>query len=123
MTTAVETTTIPPAPSTSSTTAPAATTVTSRPPATTAPSAEGAAKSLYEAWTRGDRAAAARVAEPAAVTALFARPWQAGDGWAFSECDGAAGSLICTWSRPAGQQVLMRVLNASARVAEARFQP
>lgn len=97
--------------------------MTSRPPATTAPSSEGAAKSLYEAWTKGDRTAAARVAEPAAVTALFARAWQAADGWAFSECNGAAGSLICTWSRPGGQQLMMRVLNAVARVSEVRFQP
>lgn len=123
MTTAVEATTTSSAPATSSTTVLPSTTLTSRPPATAAPSPEAAAKSLYEAWTKADRAAAARVAEPAAVTALFARAWQAGDGWTFSECTGAAGSLICTWARPAGQQILMRVLNAPGRVAEVRFQP
>lgn len=79
--------------------------------------------SLYQAWTRNDRTAAASVAQPAAVAALFARTWSAGDGWRFSECTGAAGSLICTWSRPGSQQVLLRVLNAEARVAEVRFQP
>jgi hypothetical protein len=122
VTTTVEATTAPAAPA-SSTTIATATTVTSRPATTAAVSPEAAAKSLYEAWTRNDRAGAARVAEPAAVTALFSRSWSAGDGWTFSECTGAAGSLICTWSRPAGQQVLLRVLNAPARVAEVRFQP
>jgi hypothetical protein len=123
VTTVIESTPASSAPPAPTTTITAATTVTSRPPATAASSPEVAAKSLYEAWTRGDRAAAARVAEPAAVTTLFGRTWQAGDGWAFSECTGAAGSFICTWARPAGQQVLMRVLNAPATVAEVRFQP
>ncbi|HVL04993.1 MAG TPA: hypothetical protein VM388_03340 [Acidimicrobiales bacterium] len=122
-TTPTEATTTSSAPPTSSTTAVAPTTVTSRPPTTAAPSPEAAARSLYDAWARGDRAAAGRVGEPAAVTTLFGRTWQAGDGWAFSECTGAAGSSICTWSRPGGQQVLMRVGNAPASVTEVRFQP
>lgn len=75
----------------------------------------------------GDRTAAATAAQPAAVTALFARPWQASDGWTFSECTGAAGSIICTWRRPAGQEVLFRVQNATGgapvTVAEVRFSP
>jgi hypothetical protein len=109
--------------SSSTTTAPPATTVTSRPATTAAISPESAARSLYEAWTKADRAAAARVARPAAVTALFARTWQAGEGWAFSECTGAAGSTICTWARPNGEQLLFRVQNAPVTVAEVRFQP
>jgi hypothetical protein len=99
------------------------TTATSRPPATAASSPEVAAKALYDAWTQGDRTAAARVAQPAAVTALFGRTWQAGDGWSFGECTGAAGSLICTWLRPGGQQLMMRIQTAPASVAEVRFQP
>lgn len=114
--------------SSSSTTLPAATTTTARATTTTsAPSPEALAKALYEAWTKGDRAAAAKVAQPAAVTAIFARTWQAADGWSFVDCTGAAGSLICTWQRPSGQQLLMRVQNATGgvpvTVAEARFQP
>ena len=116
------TTSTAPAPSSTTTIRPA-TTVTSRPATTAAISPEAAAKALFDAWTKGDRAAAARVAQPAAVTTLFARTWQAGDRWAFSECTGAAGSSICTWSRPTGQQVLFRVQNAPATVAEVRFQP
>lgn len=123
MTAAVETTTGSSTTSSSTTTVPPASTVTSRPAPTAGVSPESAAKSLFEAWTKGDRAAAASVAQPAAVTTLFARTWQAGEGWAFSECTGAAGSLICTWARPGGQQVLFRVQNAPASVAEVRFQP
>lgn len=89
-----------------------------------APSPEAQAKALYDAWATGDRTAAARVAQAEAVAALFARPWQAGDGWSFAECSGAAGSLICAWRRPAGQMVLFRVQNAApAQVTEVRFQP
>jgi hypothetical protein len=123
VTTAVEVTTSSSTTSSSTTTAPPASTVTSRPATTTGLSAEAAAKAFFEAWTKADRAAAARVAQPPAVTALFARTWQPVDGWAFSECTGAAGSLICTWARPGGQQVLFRVQNAPATVAEVRFQP
>ncbi|MDQ4071193.1 MAG: hypothetical protein M3203_17250, partial [Actinomycetota bacterium] len=96
----------------STTTLAPSTTSTSR-PATTAPAAtpESSAQALYTAWTRGDRAGAERVAEPEAVSALFSRQWQTSDGWSFTECAGAAGSIICTWERPAGQQLLMRVPN------------
>lgn len=104
------------------------TTVTARATTTTpAASPEAFAKTLYEAWKNGDRAAAAKVAQPAAVDTLFARPWRAADGWAFSECNGAAGSVICTWKQPGGQQLLMRVQNVTGglpvTVLEVRFQP
>ena len=123
VTTTIEVTTSTSTTSSSTTTSLPASTVTSRPATTAGLSPESAAKAFYEAWTKGDRAAAARVAEPAAITTLFARAWQASDNWAFSECTGAAGSLICTWARPGGQQVLFRVQNAPATVAEVRFQP
>ena len=111
--------------SSSTTTVVPATTVTSR-PTTTVPSLspEAAATALYEAWTRGDRAAAERVAQPAAVNTLFTRRWQAGEGWSFAECSGAAGSTICTWQRTGGQ-LMLRVQNATSgrAVAEVRFAP
>ena len=122
-TTSLETTTTSSTVPSSTTSVLPSSTITSRPATTAAISPESAAKGLFEAWTKGDRAAAARVAQPAAVTTLFARTWQAADRWAFSECTGAAGSSICTWSRPTGQQVLFRVQNAPATVAEVRFQP
>ena len=102
------------------------TTTTGAPTATTtaASSPEGHARALYEAWSSGDPAAAERVAQPEAVATLFARPWQAGDGWTFAECSGAAGSVICAWERPSGQQVLFRVRNVvPVTVSEVRFQP
>ncbi len=124
----VETSTTSSSSSSSTTSLPPSTTSPS-PPTTTAPAAtpESYAQALYTAWTRGDRAAAERVAEPEAVSALFSRQWQAGDGWSFAECTGAAGSIICTWERPAGQQLLMRVQNRTGglplTVSEVRFQP
>ena len=111
--------------SSSTTTVVPATTVTSRATTTLAAlSPEASAKALYDAWARGDRAAAETVAQPEAVAALFARRWQAADGWAFAECSGAAGSTICAWQRPGGQ-LMLRVQNAAAgrAVAEVRFQP
>ena len=123
--TTLEATTSSSSSSSSTTTVAPATTVTSR-PATTSPalSPETSAKALYDAWTRGDRAAAETVAQPEAVTTLFTRRWQATDGWAFAECSGAAGSTICAWQRPGGQ-LMLRVQNATSgrAVAEVRFQP
>ena len=118
----------PPPPSSSPTTTVASTTLAPSRPTTTSPadSPEGHAKSLYEAWTRGDRAAAATVAQPQAVDALFARQWRQGDGWAFAECTGAAGSVICRWQAPSGQ-LLFRVQSVTGgvpvSVSDVRFQP
>ena len=120
------TTTGSPSPPSSTTTTVVATTTTAPRAATTAPasSPEGQARALYAAWASGDRAAAERVAQPEAVGALFARPWQASDGWTFAECSGAAGSVVCTWQRPLGQQVLFRVQSMPpVTVSEVRFQP
>ena len=112
--------------STSTTAVAAPTTVTTRPTTTSmVASPESLAEALYAAWTRGDRAAAEKVAQPQAVTDLFARPWRGTDGWSFAECSGAAGSIICTWRRPAGEQLLLRVQTGgrAVTVAEIRFQP
>ena len=115
--------------SSTSTSLPAPTTTATSRPSTTSPasSPEGYAEALYAAWTRGDRTAAERVAQPEAVAALFARRWQASDGWSFAECSGAAGSIICTWRRPSGEQLLLRVQNRTGglpvTVSDVRFQP
>lgn len=121
---------------TTSTSAPAQPSTTTAPSSTlparsttTAPAStpEGHARALYQAWTAGDRAAAEKVADAEAVNTLFARQWSTGDGWTFLECSGAAGSVICAWERPTGQQLLMRVRNATGglpvAVAEVRFEP
>jgi hypothetical protein len=75
------------APSSPTSGAPAATTTTAQPlsPTTAAPTAttealvpqsspDVAARALFDAWSKGDHAAALRVATPAAVAALFAQP-------------------------------------------------
>ena len=117
-----------PRPSTSTTAAVATTAAGPARPTTTAlaSSPEGHAQTLYAAWSRGDRAAAAAVAQPQAVDALFSRPWREADGWSFSECSGAAGSVICTWQGRSGQ-VLFRVQNVTGgvpvAVSDVRFQP
>ena len=102
----------PPATAAPGTTAPVTTAAPS--PTTVAPLPETSAgypPAAYDAWTRGDRVAAARFAEPAAVDALFARTWSSADGWAFVNCQGAAGSVFCTWQRP-GEELLIKAHNA-----------
>lgn len=126
-TVATGTSTVPPPPATTTTTVVPTTSAPSG-PATTSPAStpEGHARALYEAWARGDRAAAAAVAEPGAVDALFARPWRQSDRWSFVDCSGAAGSVICTWQGAPGQ-VLFRVQNVTGgvpvAVSDVRFQP
>jgi peptidoglycan hydrolase-like protein with peptidoglycan-binding domain len=71
-----------------------------------ASSGQGAADLVYQAWTKGDRVAAAYEAIPLAVEALFARSWNASDGWTFAECQGAAGSFGCTWQRTGEKLIL-----------------
>lgn len=82
---------------------------------------------FYDAWTHDDRAAARKSGTPDAVDALFARTWHVSDGWSFVGCDGAAGHLICTWSRPGGEQLLFRINDNAGQpfyfVENVRFQP
>ena len=105
--------TSPPGTAAPTTSAPAATTIPA--PATTTTAAPGTSSgyplAAYDAWTRGDRTAAAAVAEPAAVDALFARTWSSADEWAFVNCQGAAGSVFCTWQR-SGEELLIKAPNA-----------
>ena len=53
---------------------------------------EDQAKAFYEAWKKGDRAAAAALGQPAAVAAIFARPWSPADGSLRSARTSGAGS-------------------------------
>jgi hypothetical protein len=57
-----------------------------------------AAQSVLSAWTAGDRAAAARCASPAVVSALFGRASR-GTGWTFQGCGGPdPGVPQCTYT-------------------------
>lgn len=89
-------------------------------------SADAAAKSVFEAWTRRDADLARQHATPAAADRLFARTWSSNDPWRMSSCDGAAGSFFCRWSRPDGELVLRCNNNAAAPfyyVEDATFTP
>lgn len=65
-----------------------------------AQSPEAAAEALFQAWMADDRSAAEALMDPAAdadLDALFAQPFDAGAGWSYDHCEGAAGSVFCTW--------------------------
>ena len=89
-------------------------------------SGQGAADAVFTAWANGDRAAALKNATPQAVNQLFARTWQASDGWSFAGCGVAAGSFLCTWNRPGQQLVLEGNDNTGAPftyIRNAAFEP
>ncbi len=69
-----------------------------------ASSAEEVARAAFTAWRTGDDATLRSLATPEAADAAIAARAVGGDGWSFARCDGAAGSLYCTWTR--GAQVL-----------------
>ncbi len=104
-TTTVPTTTVPP----STTTVPTSSTTVARP---TTP--EGYAQTLFTAWQTNNRALAAEVAAPAAVTQIFAHTFPQSTGginpFTYQGCQGAAGSIICTWQGN-GEVVVVNVRN------------
>jgi hypothetical protein len=101
----------------------AATTTTTAPATTTTAvgaDPQGYAVALYNAWKAGDRVAASRVASPDAVNQMFATPYQAQpssngpvDPYSFQGCQGAAGSMICTWQASGIGTITMRVRNTT----------
>ena len=105
-TTTTTTTTIP-----STTTTPASTsTPTSTAPLPTTP--EGFAQTMFTAWQGNNRALAAQVASPTAVNQMFAQTYPTGptNPYTYQGCQGAAGSVICTWQGN-GQVIVMTVRN------------
>jgi hypothetical protein len=92
-----------------------AVTTTTQPTPTTP---EGYAKATYDAWKAGDRSAAATYASPEAVDQLFAVPYapvQSADGPTdplhVRDCEGAAGSTICSWSGEDDARIVITVRN------------
>ncbi|WP_157099348.1 hypothetical protein [Microbispora sp. ATCC PTA-5024] len=86
-----------------------------------APPPAKTAKKLFAAWLRGDRAAAARVASPAAVNTIFAYPYRAPDG--FAGCSGHSCRFTHTSVRvPGGLDGILMVVSGSkvAKVYESR---
>ncbi len=100
---------------TTSSTTRESTTSTKQTPTSAAPTdAAGFAQALYDAWKAGDQTAAATVANPAAVAAMFAQTYAAADGpdgpaepYTFADCSGAAGSTICSFHSTSTSQVLL----------------
>jgi hypothetical protein len=87
------------APAASTTTAPS----TTAPPTTAAyqptspqPSPDDAASQLVQDWGNGDRAGAAAVAAPTAVTSLFAVPYP-GSSLDFRGCSGTFSPAVCSY--------------------------
>jgi cytoskeletal protein RodZ len=100
----------------SSTSTSTSTTASSSTSSTTAPvtpaDPQAYAEALFSAWQADDRATAATVADQAAIDSLFATPSSEAAAYQFSGCQGAAGSIFCTWTR-AGAQLAMTVRDAT----------
>jgi hypothetical protein len=95
-------------------------------PTGTAEAVINPAQRLYRAWRKNDKKAAERVARTEAVDSLFARTWRASDNWHSTRCEGAAGSIYCTWER-SSEKLIIRYTNdptaPGKRVSEVRFEP
>jgi hypothetical protein len=94
-------------------------------PAGTAEAVINPAQRLYRAWRKNDKKVAERVARAEAVNTLFARIWRRSDNWRSTSCEGAAGSVFCTWERPS-EKLIIRYKNdpthPGKRVSEVRFE-
>jgi len=76
-----------------------------------APDPQTAANNVFNAWEANNRDQASKNATPGAVSQIFAETFLTGEGWSFENCQGAAGTIFCTWT---GSQCVLRigVLNA-----------
>jgi hypothetical protein len=100
---------------TTTTTVPRTTTTPASTPTSTAPlptTPEGFAQTMFTAWQGNNRALAAQVASPTAVNQMFAQTYPSGptNPYTYQGCQGAAGSVICTWQGN-GQVIVMTVRN------------
>jgi hypothetical protein len=86
------------------------------------------ATATFRAWLRGNETQLSRLAAPPVAQFLLARAPESTRGWSGPECEGAAGSTYCTWTR-SETQIVIRVANEAASqgqthaVTEAFFQP
>lgn len=74
---------------------------------------EAAAKGLFDAFGRHDRAAAAKFASEAAVTKLF-KESTGNEGMQFQGCNDEEGDLNCAWSYEGGGLIMHIKGSASA---------
>jgi hypothetical protein len=61
---------------------------------------------FFHAWRSGDHSAAANYGTATAVSQLYSRTYSASDHWTPQGCDGAAGSIYCTWSADDGRTIV-----------------
>jgi peptidoglycan hydrolase-like protein with peptidoglycan-binding domain len=67
---------------------------------------EDASTGLFNAWMNNDQLAAGNYATPSALATIFSLPWSASANWTFSQCLGAAGHFICSWTGAPGTLTL-----------------
>ncbi len=106
------------------TTAPMSPATTSTPGGTSAAptDAEGANKQFFLAWTAHDSAELNVTGTTTAANEAIAQYSKtSGPAWQFSNCQGAAGSIYCTWVR-AAEAVVLRASNVSPANRVVNFQ-
>jgi hypothetical protein len=79
-------------------------------PATEPVGAADVGRQFVEGWIAGDDDLMAASGTPEAVEAAMAAEDSAGLDWAFSTCEGAAGTVYCTWGS-AGSELVIGVGN------------
>lgn len=67
------------------------------------------AQTVFQAWVQGKREAVEPYVDTAAMPALdalLAQPFDPAAGWAFDHCEGAAGSVFCSWHSSSATMVV-----------------
>jgi hypothetical protein len=102
--------------STSTTTTTRSVPATTTVPVTTVPATtrtrapDATAQVFFEGWVANDAAKMAANGEAAAITQATALAPSRNRPWNFERCEGAAGSVFCSWL-DAGQRLVIRVRN------------
>jgi hypothetical protein len=111
------------APPTSATASPATETPTTAPDdGTEGEYGNSPAAQLIRAWGAGDRDRALELATPEAVDELFGTFDPGGDDWDLTGCDGAAGTLYCTFDS-ASKAMTVRVAQPNVAGEDGEFPP
>ena len=66
---------------------------------------------VFHAWRLQDKPASVAYSTATARNTLFTIPFKSSDHWLPDGCEGAAGSLYCTWYRDSGASITLRVSN------------
>jgi hypothetical protein len=71
-----------------------------------------------QAWTSGDEPRLTRLGTPDAVAAVHAHDDLRAGPWTQITCDGAAGSLFCVFTDPAGHELIVQLGNEAASTGQ-----